>query len=60
MLMDRLRRYAADERLVEELRGFVAAHEVPPMSLDEVLEEYLWQHIEEFVDDVHRDLDKSA
>ena len=49
MLMDRLSRFAKDERLVEELRAFVAAHEVPPMSLDEVLEEYLWQHIEEYV-----------
>ncbi|WP_028655700.1 hypothetical protein [Nocardioides sp. J54] len=60
MLMDRLRRYAADERLVEELRAFVAAHAVPPMSLDEVLEEYLWQHIEEYVAESHRELDESA
>jgi hypothetical protein len=60
MLMDRLRRYADDERLVEELRAFVAAHEVPPMSLDEVLEEYLWQNIEEYVDETHRELDASA
>jgi hypothetical protein len=41
MLMDRLRRYAHEERLLEELRDFVAAHDLPPMSLDEVLEEYL-------------------
>lgn len=60
MLMDRLGRYAKGERLVEELRAFVAAHEVPPMSLDEVLEEYLWQHIEEYVDEMHRELDESA
>jgi hypothetical protein len=59
-LMDRLSRYAKEERLVEELRAFVAAHEVPPMSLDEVLEEYLWQHIEEYVDEMHRELDESA
>lgn len=60
MLMDRLRRYAEDERLVEELCAFVAAHEVPPTSLDDVLEEYLWQHIEEYVDESHRELDESA
>jgi hypothetical protein len=60
MLMDRLRRYAADERLAEELLAFVAAHEIPPMSLDEVLEEYLWQHIEEYGDEIHRELDEPA
>ncbi|WP_205473491.1 hypothetical protein [Nocardioides sp. SYSU D00038] len=60
MLLDRLRRYAEDERLVEELRAFVAAHEVPPMTLDDVLEDYLWQHIEEYVDEIHRELDESA
>lgn len=60
MLMDRLGRYANGERLVDELRGFVAAHEVPPMSLDEVLEEYLWQHIEEYGDEMHQELDDSA
>lgn len=59
MLMDRLGRYAKDERLIEDLRAFVAAHELPPMSLDEVLEEYLWQHIEEYADD-RRELDESA
>jgi hypothetical protein len=58
--MDRLCRYAMDERLVEELRAFVAAHEVPPMSLDEVLEEYLWQHREKYVDEVHGEFDESA
>lgn len=60
ILMDRLCRYAKDGCLVEELRAFVAAHEVPPMSLDEVLEEYLWQHIEEYVAESHRELDDSA
>lgn len=60
MLLDRLGRYAKDERLVEELRAFVAAHEVPPRSLDEVLEEYLWQNVEEYVDEMHRELDESA
>lgn len=60
MLMDRLGRYAKDERLIEDLRAFVAAHELPPMSLDEVLEEYLWQHIEEHVDEDHREFDMSA
>ena len=54
MLMDRLRQYAKHERLVEELRAFVAAHEVPPMSLDDVLEQYLWQHIEECVAASHQ------
>jgi hypothetical protein len=60
MLMDRLASFAKDERLVEELRAFVAAHEMPPMSLDEVLEEYLWQNIEGYVDETHRELDDSA
>lgn len=60
MLMDRLGNYAKDERLIEELRAFIGAHEVPPMSLDEVLEEYLWQHIEEYVDEMHHELDESA
>lgn len=59
-VMDRLGRYANDERLIEDLRDFVAAHELPPMSLDEVLEEYLWQHIEDFVDHSDRALDESA
>jgi hypothetical protein len=58
--MDRLRRYAHEERLLEELRDFVAAHDLPPMSLDEVLEEYLWQHIEECANAGHRKLDESA
>lgn len=60
MLMDRLGRYANDERLIEDLRAFVAAHDLPPMSLDEVLEEYLWQHIEEYADAGRRELDVSA
>lgn len=30
------------------------------MSLDEVLEEYLWQHIEECVDEVNRELGETA
>lgn len=30
------------------------------MSLDEVLEEYLWQHIEQYVHADHRGLDHSA
>ena len=50
----------SEERLIEDLRAFVAAHELPPMSLDEVLEEYLWQHIEEYVDESDRELDESA
>jgi hypothetical protein len=60
MLMDRLRRYANEERLVDELRHFVAAHDLPPMNLDEVLEEYLWQHIEEYAHPSHRQLDEPA
>jgi hypothetical protein len=60
MLMDRLGRYAKENRLVEELRAFVAAHELPPMGLDEVLEEYVWQHIEECANASHRELDESA
>lgn len=60
MLMDRLGRYAYEERLVEDLRDFVAAHELPPMSLDEVLEQYLWQHIEDYVDNSGPEFDKSA
>lgn len=60
MLMDRLGRYANDQRLVDDLRDFVAAHELPPMSLDEVLEEYLWQHIEEHVDEIHCESHESA
>ncbi len=58
--MERLSRYAKDERLIEDLRAFVAAHDLPPMSLDEVLEEYLWQHVEEYADETHRELDESA
>ncbi|MGH3497453.1 MAG: hypothetical protein ACRDP1_08315 [Nocardioidaceae bacterium] len=60
ILMDRLRRYANEKRLINELRDFVAAHQLPPMSLDEVLEEYLWQHIEEYVNADHQELDQSA
>lgn len=60
MLMDRLGRYACEERLVEDLRGFVTAHELPPMSLDEVLEEYLWQHIEDYANARDREFDESA
>jgi hypothetical protein len=59
-LMDRLGRYACEERLVDELRDFVAAHQLPPMSLDEVLEEYLWQHIEDYANASHRELDDPA
>ena len=60
VLMDRLGWYAKENRLVEDLGAFVAAHELSPMSLDEVLEEYLWQHIEEYADASHRVLDESA
>ena len=59
-LMDRLGRYANEERLIEDLRDFVAAHELPPMSLNEVLEEHVWQHIEDYVDEVHGELGESA
>ncbi len=60
MLMDQLGRYACEERLVEDLRAFVTAHELPPMSLDEVLEEYLWQHIEDYAKARDREFDESA
>ena len=60
MLMDRLGRYANEERLVDDLRHFVAAHDPPPMSLDEVLEEYLWQHIEVYANARDREVDESA
>ena len=60
MLMDRLGRYANEERLVDDLRHFVAAHDLPPMSLDEVLEEYLWQHIEVYANARDREVDESA
>ena len=60
MLMDRLGRYANEERLVDDLRHFVAAHALPPMSLDEVLEEYLWQHIEVYANARDREVDESA
>ncbi|GIM67715.1 hypothetical protein Pve01_89550 [Planomonospora venezuelensis] len=60
MLMDRLGRYANEERLVNDLRHFVAAHDLPPMSLDEVLEEYLWQHIEVYANARDREVDESA
>ena len=59
VLMERLGRYAKDERLIEDLRAFVAAHDLPPMSLDEVLEECLWQHVEEYAERT-RELDESA
>lgn len=59
-LMDGLARYAKHERLAEDLRAFVAAHKLPQMSLDEVLEEYLWQHIEQYADEADRELDESA
>jgi hypothetical protein len=58
--MDRLGRYANEERLVDDLRHFVAAHDLPPMSLDEVLEEYLWQHIEVYVNARDLEIDESA
>lgn len=60
MLVDRLGRYAKEQRLIDDLRAFVAAHELPPMSLDEVLEEYLWQHIEVHADGIHDELGESA
>lgn len=60
ILMDRLRQYANEERLADELRDFVAAHQLPPMSLDEVLEEYLWQHIDDYALPSHRLLDEPA
>ena len=59
-LMDRLGRYAYEERLIDDLRDFVAAHQLPPMSLDEVLEEYLWRHIEDYASASDRELDESA
>ncbi len=49
-----------EERLVEDLRAFVTAHELPPMSLDEVLEEYLRQHIEDYANARDREFDESA
>lgn len=60
MLMDRLSQYATQHRHVDDLHDFVVTHDSPPMRLDEVLEEYLWQHIEEYVDEVDHELDELA
>lgn len=35
-------------------------HELPPMRLDEVCEEYPWQHIEDYANASHWEFDESA
>jgi hypothetical protein len=59
-LLKRLGSYAKEHRLDEDLDDFAAAHELPPMSLDDVLEVYLWDHIEDYIDAFHREFGDSA
>jgi hypothetical protein len=46
--LDQLGAFARDERIVEDLRDFVATHDLPPVELAELLELYFWDHFEEF------------
>lgn len=46
--LDQLGAFARDERIVEDLRDFVATHDLPPVELAELLELYFWDHFDEF------------
>ncbi|WP_107704767.1 hypothetical protein [Nocardioides allogilvus] len=45
--LDQLGAFARDEHIVDDLRDFVATHDLPPVELAELLELYFWAHIDE-------------
>lgn len=46
--LDQLGAFAREQRIVDDLRDFVATHDLPPVELAELLELYFWDHFEEF------------
>lgn len=59
-IVGRLRRFALEHHIDEDLHDFIATHDLPPVEVDEFLELYLWDHIEEYLDEIHDDCDASA
>jgi hypothetical protein len=59
-IIDRLGKFARDRQIADDLCDFVATHELPPVEMAEFLELYLWDHIEEYLDEFHREFDESA
>ncbi len=59
-ILERLGTFARDRQVADDLSAFVATHELPPVEMAEFLELYLWDHIEEYLDEFHREFDESA
>jgi hypothetical protein len=59
-IVRRLGAFACERRVDEDLRDFVATHDLPPVEMAEFLELYLWDHIDGHVDGIHSEFDQSA
>jgi hypothetical protein len=59
-ILERLGDFARDRQVADDLSDFVATHDLPPVEMAEFLELYLWDLIEEHLDDFHRESDDSA
>jgi hypothetical protein len=59
-ILERLGTFARDHQVADDLSDFVATHELPPVEMAEFLELYLWDHIEEYLDEFHREFEESA
>lgn len=46
--LDQLGAFAREQRIADDLRDFVATHDLPPVELAELLELYFWDHFEEY------------
>ncbi len=59
-ILERLGNFARHGQVGDDLSDFLASHELPPVEMAEFLELYLWDHIEEHLDEFHREFDESA
>ncbi len=59
-IIERLGKFARDRQVGDDLSDFLATHELPPVEMAEFLELYLWDHIDEYLDEFHREFDESA
>ncbi|MBW9211620.1 hypothetical protein KV100_18360 [Mumia sp. zg.B21] len=59
-IFERLGTFARDRQVADDLSDFVATHELPPVEMAEFLELYLWDHIEDYLDEFHREFEESA
>lgn len=53
--LERLARFAVDRRLDQEVRDYITTYELPPGEATDFLEYWVWEHIEEYLEETHRE-----